>query len=942
MAIAGLLLGMVLGSVFLSHGGAIIGAVLGWLIGREREQNQRITSLEHEIDRLLSLQEEQQVVVRVMPPTAAAAAKSEQETPVEPEHGPRPALAPISRVEPQSEALRHSSVAPATVSAAEPVPAAPPPFSIPPVSPSPPLPPRPAMPIPAPTLRPVHAARHGEPSQSREWLPKWFVEGNPAVKVGVVLLLMGVAFLLKYTAKFIHFPVEMRYLATLVGSVALVGFGWFQRERRPVFGQGLQAGGVGLAFLAVFAAFRLHELIPAGAAFALLAAISISTGVLAVLQSAQTLAVMGIAGGFMAPILASTGQGNHVMLFSYYAVLNLGIAVVARVRAWRWLNLLGFLFTFVIASAWGVLSYRADRFASTEPFLIFYFLFYVGLTVAFAQRRVEEDGVLVKDPVDATLAFGVPLVGFGLQAALVKDFAYGTAWSSAFLALFYGVMWLGLRRRAGLAALAETFLALGVGFATVTVPLALDAAWTSASWALEGTGLIWVGCRQQRTLSRCSGYLLLLAAGCVALWHWHNPESYSGWINGALFGTLMVACASWLAAILLEHWARAEKRLPAEWLMHWVLLAWGVAIWLLGGLTEIDRYGKAGQQVNLLLLWAVLSVLGWTVAARGFDYRALRIPGLALPVAGLLILVLAQERFATPLEAAGWLTWPLLFAALWGTLAYRSHELPRDGKRLAHLGGWWLLLAWVVWTLTDAFDRLGEGSSWPWLGGLLAAALALRLPRWLEHFWPVRRYTRLYQWWAIWPLAALLSMVLLAAPWSSSGAATPLPYLPLLNPLDLGMLLALCALWAWCRDPYPAAKLLPYRDTALYAAGALLFGWANAMLARAFHHFGGFDFSARVLLGEPAFQAGLSLLWSTVALASMFYATRRGLRALWITGAALIGLTVLKLFVLDLAEFGGLARIVSFIGVGLLLVGVGFFAPVPPALGAEDELGQKG
>ncbi|MBL3921596.1 DUF2339 domain-containing protein, partial [Bacteroides thetaiotaomicron] len=87
---------------------------------------------------------------------------------------------------------------------------------------------------------------------------------------------------------------------------------------------------------------------------------------------------MGSAGGFLAPVLLSTGQGNHVALFSYYALLNAGIFAIAWFKAWRPLNLLGFVFTFTIGSAWGVTAYRPALFASTEPFLILFFLMYVG------------------------------------------------------------------------------------------------------------------------------------------------------------------------------------------------------------------------------------------------------------------------------------------------------------------------------------------------------------------------------------------------------------------------------------------------------------------------------------------------------------------------------------------------------------------------------------
>ena len=142
---------------------------------------------------------------------------------------------------------------------------------------------------------------------------------------------------------------------------------------------------------------------------------------LAVRQNALPLAFMGTAGGFLAPVLLSTGQGNHVALFSYYALLNAGIFAIAWFKAWRPLNLLGFVFTFTIGSAWGVTAYRPALFASTEPFLILFFLMYVGIALLYAVKRE----LALRHYVDGTLVFGTPIVATALQASLVKDMPFG-------------------------------------------------------------------------------------------------------------------------------------------------------------------------------------------------------------------------------------------------------------------------------------------------------------------------------------------------------------------------------------------------------------------------------------------------------------------------------------------------------------------------------------
>ena len=322
---------------------------------------------------------------------------------------------------------------------------------------------------------PRTAAPSTPPEPSVLW--NFFFGGNTLVRFGVIVLFFGVAFLLKYASEQIEISIEARLIGVALGALVMLGIGWRLRESRPGYGLIMQGGGIGVLYITVFAAFRLYQLLPAGLVFALLAAMAVFSAMLAVLQDSRSLAAMGVSGGFLAPILASTGSGSHVALFSFYALLNLGILLIAWFKAWRSLNLLGFAFTFFIGLIWGDRFYRSEFFASTEPFLILFFLFYVAIAVLFALRQEAS----IKDPVDGTLVFGVPLVAFGLQTVLVQEMEYGAAYSALALSFFYLVLAkiLFARITNNVRLLVESFLALGVVFGTLAVPLAFDGRWTA-------------------------------------------------------------------------------------------------------------------------------------------------------------------------------------------------------------------------------------------------------------------------------------------------------------------------------------------------------------------------------------------------------------------------------------------------------------------------------
>src|SRR6185436_8543586 len=105
-----------------------------------------------------------------------------------------------------------------------------------------------------------------------------------------------------------------------------------------------------------------------------------------------------------------------------------------------------------------------------------------------------------KSRVDGTLVFGAPLIAFGLQTTLVRDIEYGAAFSALTVSALYVLLAKALYspQRENIRLLVEAFIALGVVFATLAIPLALDGRWTSATWALEGAAILWIGLRQSR------------------------------------------------------------------------------------------------------------------------------------------------------------------------------------------------------------------------------------------------------------------------------------------------------------------------------------------------------------------------------------------------------------------------------------------------------------
>ena len=121
----------------------------------------------------------------------------------------------------------------------------------------------------------------------------------------------------------------------------------------------------------------------------------------------------------------------------------------------------------------------------------------------------------------------------------------------------------------------------------------------------------------------------------------------------------------------------------------------------------------------------------------------------------------------------------------------------------------------------------------------------------------------------------------------------------------------------------------------------LAFVAVNTVWLRVVHQYWGVPWNSGRLFASFLVQAGYSILWTVMAMALMLLAHRRHARPVWMGGAALMGLTVAKLFLVDLSNRGGSERIVAFIAVGALMLVVGYFAPIPPSAVAPDEKPQE-
>jgi len=243
-------------------------------------------------------------------------------------------------------------------------------------------------------------------------------------------------------------------------------------------------------------------------------------------------------------------------------------------------------------------------------------------------------------------------------------------------------------------------------------------------------------------------------------------------------------------------------------------------------------------------------------------------------------------------------------------------------------------------------ERLAEWSqTWNWMVWGLLPSIAL----WSicaygpKIAWPILKHKTAYLKVSTTVIALFVLLWAFFMNVNGPGDPAPLSYIPFLNPADISTLVALLALVKYYQSitsnfESKALALNKVRASWLLFVG--LFVWINSFVMRVIHFWKGVPYDLDIMLNSQLVQATFSILWATIAVIIMVFSSKKLYRTTWMIGAGLIGAVVVKLFLVDLSNSGTVERIIAFIVVGVLLLLVGYFSPVPPKA-VKKEIDQK-
>lgn len=363
---------------------------------------------------------------------------------------------------------------------------------------------QPAKPAPVPTeaISPFSRKEETKPSDLEVRMgQKWLLIA------GILTMVFGVGYFLKYSFEQGWVTPAGRVAMAYVWSIVfLIAGDRFRKKLSGAFGLSLVGGGIAVLYFSTFAGFQIYHLLDQVPSFAIMVLITVLAGALSVYYDSKWLAVLGLVGGFLTPVLLTTGRDNQVALMTYMTILNLGLLGIAFHKKWDLLNTLGLIFTYLLYSAWYASHYADSKFWPAVLFLNVFFLIYSVAPFAYQflrESREELKGIVLMVP-NAFIAFGYSYAMIVQRSSL--------PWVSV-VSVFYAVVFLAMASylyKTGKQQL-EAFvvlLAKALLFLIITVPLIFSKHWITVFWSAQAFALLWMGMRLERRSLRAGAYAL--------------------------------------------------------------------------------------------------------------------------------------------------------------------------------------------------------------------------------------------------------------------------------------------------------------------------------------------------------------------------------------------------------------------------------------------------
>lgn len=378
-----------------------------------------------------------------------------------------------------------------------------------------------------------------------------FIKDNFLTIVGIVTLVLGIGYFVKYAIDQNWINETFRVLIGVVIGLSIIGIAHRIRKSFEVFSSILIGGGISILYFTLTIAFREYHIFSQDITFILLTVVTLLSIVLGLIYNKQVVAIFSIIGGFSAPLMISTGESNFIFLFSYLVLLNLGMLYMAWRKNWQAISFIAFAFSFAYSLAW-IIDIKTQMQALF--FIIFYFIYQAtSLFNYFYKKEFTAWNCLL-------MIFNTITTTVFITLALQLQ-------HTGLISIFFGILnllfALYIYRTTQHKILQNTLIALCIALITTAIALEFKANYVAISFAIESTLLLFLWKKSHENIFKVFFICLfpfLLVALCVNWFAYYETAQHLNIIFNPVFITSFVVAICSLFNIYLMQDFETEER----------------------------------------------------------------------------------------------------------------------------------------------------------------------------------------------------------------------------------------------------------------------------------------------------------------------------------------------------------------------------------------------
>lgn len=390
---------------------------------------------------------------------------------------------------------------------------------------------------PTPQPQPVYTKQQEKQKSSFFSLKNYpdlekFIGENLINKIGIVILVLGLSFFVKYAIDNNWINELGRVAIGVLSGGALIFLAHYLRKSYKAFSSVLVGGGLAVLYFTLAVAFQEYKLISQTMAFAIMVVITIFAVLMSIGYNRQELAVLAMIGGFGTPFFVSTGEGNYIVLFSYILILNSGMLILSYFKKWYIVNLVSYGFTIILFGGWltvqlfaNILPIRGALFFATMFYLIFFAMNIVNNVKEKTRFHWGEISILLSNN----------FFYFISGMLILKDFhdARFQGIFTASIAILNFIFALALYKKVSVDKNLKYYLiGLVITFLSITAPVQLEGSYITIFWAVEAVLVLWLAHKTGIKIMKYAVPILTIVMLVSLIIDWKNIYiDYHKWVG---------------------------------------------------------------------------------------------------------------------------------------------------------------------------------------------------------------------------------------------------------------------------------------------------------------------------------------------------------------------------------------------------------------------------